>query len=159
MFPLPTWAPGSLLAPKAGPLPSKARSSRVSPRGVGGREGGKKRRGRWGGTLQDGRIRGDVPSFPHRKPAGVLGLVLHPLRLEALWGPSGHAEPKLCPSAPPGPFLVAWVLSLDPTCCLNHAPNSQGLSRFVFFFLLFAMAVLFCLLVVVSSIFLFFYFF
>ena len=57
-FPLPSWAPGSLLRSGPDPLPVEAPSSHTDPEGVGGREGGAKvkagltglapRRGGWG---------------------------------------------------------------------------------------------------------------
>lgn len=107
------------------PLPSGAPSVHMGPRGL---VGGKKRGGEQGRTLQDQGFRGNAPNIsPDNsapgEPAGVPGLVLHPLRPQALLGLTSCTEPK--PPLPPphhGPFPAAWALSLGPGPHLNHVP-------------------------------------
>ena len=108
------------------PLPSGAPSVHMGPRGL---VGGKKRRGEQGRTLQDQGFRGNAPNIsPDNsgpgEPAGVPDLVLHPLRSQALLGPTSCTEPKPHPAHPLhcGPFPAAWVLSLGPGPHLNHVP-------------------------------------
>ena len=73
-------------APRPGPPPSKDPSSRVGPRGVGGRGG---RRVQVNG-----------------KPPEVPGMIISTPRLEALRGHSSPAEPKPHPLSPQGLFWL-----------------------------------------------------
>ena len=102
---------------------------------------GEQRRGGWRGALQDqGRCRGRLPCpLGPREPAGVLDLVLHPPRPEALLGlpctlrlsPTPPRAPRAF-SGPVGPKHRPRPLP-KPRPCLSPAPHSQGLIQLFFF--------------------------
>ena len=122
----PTYSgPGSLLSSQANPLSSKAPPGHVGPWGQ--RKEAKGRTAEAGrrspSRLEEQERRGGRLPHPFmpRKPAGLPGEVLCPLRpgVGATSGPLLFLEPKPHPPQHPRPFPALWVLSIG----FPHYPN------------------------------------